>query len=94
MHITISQLKVNLNFQLESWFKTGAAKKPQGQRPTSTLTARPTSESDIVDPDDDYLKMIETMSEKEINVKIEELLVTQTNYILLKKKYLTETFLE
>ncbi|XP_018568924.1 protein diaphanous isoform X2 [Anoplophora glabripennis] len=66
--------KVKSGSFLESWFKTGAAKKPQGQRPTSTLTARPNSETDIVDPDDDYLKMIETMSEKEINVKIEELL--------------------
>ncbi|KAJ8921203.1 hypothetical protein NQ315_013675 [Exocentrus adspersus] len=59
---------------MESWFKTGTAKKPQGQRPASTLTARPNSETDMVDPDDNYLKMIDAMSEKEINVKIEELL--------------------
>lgn len=38
-----------------------------------------------MDPDDDYLKMIETMSEKEINVKIEELLVRITNYLKVKK---------
>ncbi|KAJ8978866.1 hypothetical protein NQ317_009010 [Molorchus minor] len=62
------------SFQLESWFKTGSTKKPQGQRPTSTLSTRPNSETDMADADDDYLKMIETMSEKEVNVKIEELL--------------------
>ncbi|KAJ8930937.1 hypothetical protein NQ314_016201, partial [Rhamnusium bicolor] len=60
--------------KLESWFKTGATKKPQGQRPTSTLTTRPNSETDIVDADEEYNKMIETMSEKDVNVRIEELL--------------------
>lgn len=64
--------------QLDSWFKTGTGKKPQGQRPTSVHTTRPNYETDVVDPDDEYLKMIEAMSEKEINVKIEELLVKTT----------------
>lgn len=78
--LNLQGITIFFNFQLESWFKSGAAKKPQGQRPTSTLTARPNSETDMVDPDDDYLKMIETMSEKEINVKIEELLVETPNF--------------
>ncbi|KAG5888747.1 hypothetical protein JTB14_032020 [Gonioctena quinquepunctata] len=59
---------------LESWFKTGTTKKPTGQRPTSTLTARPNSETDIADADEDYSKLIELMSEKDVNVRIEELL--------------------
>ncbi|XP_056641001.1 protein diaphanous isoform X2 [Diorhabda sublineata] len=59
---------------LESWFKTSSTKKPAGQRPTSTLTARPNSEIDIGDADDENLKLIDVMGEKEVNLKIEELL--------------------
>ncbi|XP_074040398.1 diaphanous related formin 1 isoform X3 [Leptinotarsa decemlineata] len=59
---------------LESWFKTGSTKKPTGVRPTSTLAARPNSETDFVDADEDYQKMIDMMTKEEVNVKIEELL--------------------
>lgn len=58
---------------LESWFKTSSTKKPPGQRPTSALVARPNSETDIVDVDEEDQR-IDAMVEKEVNSKIEELL--------------------
>ncbi|XP_076255842.1 diaphanous related formin 1 isoform X2 [Rhynchophorus ferrugineus] len=58
---------------LESWFKTGATKKPTNQRPNSMLGPRPTSDSDIP-VDEDYAKQLASMSEKEVIASFEELL--------------------
>ncbi|CAH1126871.1 unnamed protein product [Ceutorhynchus assimilis] len=56
---------------LESWFKAGTGRKPTGPRPTSQLG--PNSETDI-SLDEDYAQKLASMSEKEINLKYEELL--------------------
>lgn len=83
LYVQLSILQIILLssiFQLESWFKTGATKKPTNTRPTSVSMARPNSETDIVDPDEEYLRMVSTMSESEINKRIEELLVSRTPY--------------
>ena len=66
--------------QLESWFKGGGAKKAPGSRPTSQSSMlRPTSESDFPEADDNAIRAFEDqvnkMTEKEVNVKFDELLV-------------------
>ncbi|XP_028145731.1 protein diaphanous isoform X2 [Diabrotica virgifera virgifera] len=79
---------------LESWFKTSTTKRPAGQRPTSTgQAARPNSEIDTGDADDEDLKLIDVMSEKEVNAKIEELL-SDMNLNDDKKKPLREMPME
>ncbi|XP_044261332.1 protein diaphanous isoform X1 [Tribolium madens] len=64
---------------LESWFKGGGTKKAPGSRPASqSSTLRPNSESDFSEADDNAIKQFEEqvnkMSEKEINVKFDDLL--------------------
>ncbi|CAG9862213.1 unnamed protein product [Phyllotreta striolata] len=60
---------------LESWFKTGTTKKPGAQRPISAMVVRPNYDTDIIDVDEEEeQKLIDAMGEKEVNLKIEELL--------------------
>lgn len=71
-----------LIFQLESWFKGGGTKKAPGSRPTSQSSMlRPSSESDFPEADDNAIKIFEEqvnkMSEKEVNVKFDDLLVNK-----------------
>jgi hypothetical protein len=66
--------------QLESWFKGGGARKAPGSRPASQSSMlRPSSESDFTEAEDKAIKIfaeqVEKMSEKEVNVKFDELLV-------------------
>jgi hypothetical protein len=65
---------------LESWFKGGGARKAPGSRPASQSSMlRPSSESDFTEAEDKAIKIfaeqVEKMSEKEVNVKFDELLV-------------------
>jgi diaphanous 2 len=64
---------------LESWFKGGGARKAPGSRPASQSSMlRPSSESDFTEAEDKAIKIfaeqVEKMSEKEVNVKFDELL--------------------
>ncbi|XP_030763469.1 protein diaphanous [Sitophilus oryzae] len=59
---------------LESWFKTGTTRKPTGQRPTSMMNPRPTSEGEILQDEEDYSKQVDSMSEEEVITNFEELL--------------------
>lgn len=65
--------------QLESWFQRGSKKGGPVSRPGTLSTSRPTSETDFGEPDENLFKLyeqqIESMDEKEIDKKFEELLV-------------------
>ncbi|KAK5638990.1 hypothetical protein RI129_013285 [Pyrocoelia pectoralis] len=63
---------------LETWFQRGSKKGGPVLRPGTLSTSRPTSETDFGEPDENILKMYEqqinSMDEKEIDKKFEELL--------------------
>ncbi|XP_031331598.1 protein diaphanous isoform X3 [Photinus pyralis] len=63
---------------LESWFQRGSKKGAPVVRPGTLSTSRPTSETDFGEPDENILKLYEqqinSMDEKEIDKKFEELL--------------------
>ncbi|KAF5285112.1 hypothetical protein FQA39_LY16801 [Lamprigera yunnana] len=63
---------------LESWFQRGSKKGGPVSRPGNLSTSRPTSETDFGEPDENLLKLYEqqinSMDEKEIDKKFEELL--------------------
>ncbi|KAK4878010.1 hypothetical protein RN001_010516 [Aquatica leii] len=63
---------------LESWFQRGSKKGGPVSRPGTLSTSRPTSETDFGEPDENLLKLYEqqinSMDEKEIDKKFEELL--------------------
>ncbi|XP_045469378.1 protein diaphanous isoform X3 [Harmonia axyridis] len=63
---------------LESWFKGGSNKNStSGSRPTSLAVSSLTSDQDCGEPDEsirEYEKLINSMSEKEVNAKFEEML--------------------
>lgn len=68
-----------VTLQLESWFQRGP-KKGSVPRPGSQSMSRPTSETDFGEIDDNDLKMyereIDSMDEKQVIEKFEELLVS------------------
>ncbi|KAL3270450.1 hypothetical protein HHI36_021001 [Cryptolaemus montrouzieri] len=63
---------------LESWFKGGSNKNStSGSRPTSLAISGMNADPDLGEPDDsirEYEKLINNMSEKEVNAKFEEML--------------------
>lgn len=50
--------------------------------------SRPNSETDFGDPDEENAKIVESMNESEVNMKIEELIVSARHRIWIKTEFL------